>query len=351
MTTPKPKPVLKKKPTQVSESDTDRKPKPYDFVALPSGGKRLGAVQGHHILEDELLNGRLYLSLTIQTTSFVASGLTVLGSDLSSKIPLIKTSIFNEQKLIIPGSSLKGTIRSAYEAITKSCLCKTKAQTNKVPDNFSECRIKREEKQVCPACQLFGAMGWQGLISFPDVVGVEVSTGISFVPSLYAPQSKSNNYYQSNQQIKGRKFYYHAREAVSHGEKGIDAQVATKNYVFKAVLQLKNVSKQQLGALCIVLGQDPKHPMALKVGGGKPIGMGTMTVEIEALEKPQRLKEERYTQYAIPESNRLTGNSLKAFVEEAIQAAHRGLVEKPQLEALAEILKWPTDRTAPEGMY
>jgi hypothetical protein len=90
--------------------------------------------------------------------------------------------------------------------------------------------------------------------------------------------------------------------------------------------------------------------MALTVGGGKPIGMGTMTVEVEALEKPQSLKE-RYTQYAIPESNHLTGNSLKVFVEEAIKAAHQGLVEKPQLEALAEILKWPTDRTAPEGMY
>jgi hypothetical protein len=351
METPKPKPVIKKKPTQVPEDDTAREPKPYDFVSLPVGGKRLDDIKGHDVLEDELINGKLYLNLTVQTISFVASGLTVLGSDISSQIPLIKTSITSEKRLIIPGSSLKGTIRSVYEAVTKSCLCKTKASKNKIPDGFLECRIKREEKRVCPACQLFGAMGWQGLISFADVVGAEVANGISFVPSLYAPQIKSNNYYQRNRQIKGRKFYHHAKEAVSRGEKGIDAQVATKNYVFKTVLQLKNVSKQQLGTLLIVLGQDrEKYPIALKVGGGKPIGMGTMTVDIEALEKPQSLKE-RYTCYTIPESNRLTGNSLKSFVEEAIQVAHRGLVEQPQLEALAEILKWPTDRTAPEGMY
>lgn len=350
MTTPKPKPVLKKKPSQVSESDTDREPKPYDFVALPSDGKRLGVVQGHYTLKDELINGKLHLILTVQTTSFVASGLTVLGSDIASKLPLIKTSILKEKRLIIPGSSFKGTIRSAYEAITKSCLCKTKVQKDRIPNEFSECKIKKEEKRVCPACQLFGAMGWQGLVSFPDVIGVQSATDTSFVRSLYPPQPKSNNYYQGNRQIKGRKFYHHAVEAKNHGERGIDAQVATTNYVFKSVLHLKNVSKQQLGTLCIVLGQDPKHPMALKVGGGKPIGMGTMTVDIEALEKPRSLKE-RYTQYIIPESNRLTGNSLKSFVEEVIQAAHRGLIEKSQLEALAEILKWPTDRTAPEGMY
>jgi CRISPR/Cas system CSM-associated protein Csm3 (group 7 of RAMP superfamily) len=350
METPKSKPVLKKKPMAISEDDTDKKPKPYDFVALPVGGKRLSAVQGHHILDDELINGKLHLSLTVQTTSFVASGLTVLGSDILSRIPLIKTSIISGKRLIIPGSSLKGTIRSAYEAITKSCLCKTKVQRDQIPEGFSECKIKKEEKRVCPACQLFGAMGWQGLISFPDVVGIEVSTKTSFVSALYPPQSRSHNYYQSNRQIKGRKFYPHAIEAVNSGERGIDAQVATKNYMFKTALYLKNVSRQQLGALCIVLGRDPKHLMALKVGGGKPIGMGTMTVEIESIEKPQSLKE-RYTRYPIPESHYLTGNDLKAFVEEAIQSAHDGLVEQDQLETLAKILKWPTNRTAPEGMY
>lgn len=350
METPNSKPVLKKKSMQVPEDDTDRKPKPYDFVALPVGGKRLGAVQGHHVLEDELINGKLYLSLAVQTTSFVASGLTVLGSDISSRIPLIKTSIISEKRLIIPGSSLKGTIRSSYEAITKSCLCKTNAQKDKIPDRLSECRVKKEEKRVCPACQLFGAMGWQGLISFPDCVGVKSATETCFVRSLYPPQPKSKNYYQGTRKIKGRKFYYHAVEAKNQGERGLDAQVATKSYAFKAVLQLKNVSKQQLGALCIVLGQDPKHPMALKVGGGKPIGMGTMTVEIEAIEEPQSLKE-RYTHYTISESNHLTGKSLRSFVEEAIQSAHDSLIEQDQLEALAKILKWPTDRTAPEGMY
>lgn len=350
MTTPKPKPVLKQKSTKASENTAEGEPKPYDFVTLPIGGKQLGDVQGHHVLEDELINGKLHLKLKVQTISFVASGLTVLGSDISLEIPLIKTGIINGQKLIIPGSSLKGVIRSAYEAITKSCLCKTKAQQNRIPDNFSECKIRKEEKRVCPACQLFGAMGWQGLISFPDVIGVGTEIETSFVPSLYSPQPKSHSYYHRNRQIRGRKFYHHAIEAVSQAEKGIDAQVAAKNYIFNAVLQLKNVSKQQLGTLFTILGQDPKYPMALKVGGGKPIGMGTMTVEIEALEKPESLKE-RYTQYTIPDSNSLTGNALTTFMNEAIQTAHRGLIEQPQLEALADILKWPTDRTAPEGMY
>jgi CRISPR/Cas system CSM-associated protein Csm3 (group 7 of RAMP superfamily) len=45
-------------------------------------------------------------------------------SDQTRRIPLIKTSIERDKRLLIPGSSLKGVVRSAYEAITRSCLCK-----------------------------------------------------------------------------------------------------------------------------------------------------------------------------------------------------------------------------------
>lgn len=46
-----------------------------------------------------------------------------MGSDVGqSKIPLIKTMQMGENKLLIPGSSLKGAVRSVYEAITNSTL-------------------------------------------------------------------------------------------------------------------------------------------------------------------------------------------------------------------------------------
>ncbi|OUL36095.1 hypothetical protein [Nostoc sp. 106C] len=53
-----------------------------------------------------------------------------------------------------------------------------------------------------------------------------------------------------------------------------------------------------------------------------------------------------------PESNQLTGAKLEKFKQNAIKQAHETkLVQPEQLQQLTEILKYPTNRQAPEGMY
>jgi hypothetical protein len=271
-----------------------------------------------------------------------------MGTDVGDRIPLIKTMAQgSQQQLSIPGSSLKGVVRSVFEAITNSTLA-VASHKKEMPPERLPCRDKKE---LCPASLVFGAMNWQGLVHFTDATCESAKSATGFMPSLYRPRPDQRRiYFDQNGKAVGRKFYYNAVKAVSGGDRGIPVQQAGTEYVFRTELQFKNLTQAELGTLLIVLGQDSNYPMALKVGGGKPVGMGTMTVEIEALDKPQSLRE-RYTQYDIPEANRLTGDALKAVVDTAIQAAHRSLVEQPQLEALADILKWPTDRTAPEGMY
>jgi len=157
--------------------------------------------------------------------------------------------------------------------------------------------------------------------------------------------------YHQNGQVSGRKFYYHMTKAVSAGEqRGIPVQQAGQAYVFKTALQFRNLSEAELGTLFIILGQDGNYLMALKVGGGKPIGMGSMVAKVAALEKPGDLKD-RYRHYAVPESDRLTGEPLQRFMQTAIATAHQDLIENHQLQELARILAWPAQRTAPEGMY
>jgi hypothetical protein len=107
---------------------------------------------------------------------------------------------------------------------------------------------------------------------------------------------------------------------------------------------------EELGTLLIILGQDSKYPLALKVGGGKPIGMGTMTVNIDAIEQPQSLKQ-RYSSYQLSETDELTTEKLVQFKQKNIQAAHSRLVQKQQLEELTKVLRYPTDREPPSGMY
>ncbi len=88
--------------------------------------------------------------------------------------------------------------------------------------------------------------------------------------------------------------YYHTIRAIDKGQnQGITIQQAAKEYTFISELHFKNLKSEELGTLLIVLGQDPKYPIALKVGGGKPIGMGTMTVEVTAAQVLQNLKELR----------------------------------------------------------
>ncbi|MEG3842556.1 CRISPR-associated protein, partial [Microcoleus sp. herbarium14] len=134
---------------------------------------------------------------------------------------------------------------------------------------------------------------------------------------------------------------------------GITVQQAAKEYTFTTKLQFKNLKPEELGTLLIVLRQDPKHPIALKLGGGKPIGMGTMTVEVTAARVLQNQGDlrDRYSSYKPPESDSMNGTALQQFMQKIIQAAHSSLVKANPLQQLAEVLKYPIDREPKDGMY
>ena len=371
MSTPKPIKKNNNQPQQSSPGDTqsrnfgkstmlnpvlDTKDKPYGLVPLPNQGVDRKRPVGQDQFKKNLISGKLHLTLTVQTSTFVASGIMAMGRDMGLKVDLIKAAVQQGNTLIIPGSSLKGVVRSSYEALTHSCLCKTKARKESSPKGYSECKVKKDQLDVCPACRVFGAMGWQGLISFSDAVGQAISMDVEFMPNLYGPKS-NNPMYDNGGKVAGRKFYYHAIEAVTSKKmpdgkdnKGVNAQKAKQGYVFKTTVQFKNLSEAELGTLFVILGQDKDHPMALKVGGGKPIGMGSLVVTVEALDKNTDPKE-RYTEYVLPESDQLIDKALIDYMKSTIAKAHKNLINSYQLEELTRILVWPTKYTAPEGMY
>lgn len=370
-------PKLKKKPAPVhqktqSEALAKANPqKPYRLVSLPNQPPNRVKPAGRDKFRSDSLSGKITLRLTVTTTTFVASGLTVLGSDLSNQtrnIPLVKTSIEQERRLVIPGSSLKGVIRSTYEAITRSCLCKvSKNIQSNIPKEYQECKttnkeIKEREVKVCPACQIFGAMGWQGLVHFTDARCDRIGFSTGFMPSLYPPNLQRQEYYTENL-VAGRKFYYHFTKVVDEEEQGVDVQQAGTDYTFATCLSFMNLTKEQLGTLLIVLGQDSNHQIALKVGGGKPIGMGTMTVNVlgievwtensqmqQDFEQVQNLRN-RYSSYQL-ETEKLAEDALQHFMQVVIHSAHEhNLVQATQLAQLVEVLGYPTNREPQAGMY
>ena len=347
-TPPPSSPVSNNNPAETGE------PKPYELISFPKERPPKKPPAGHHQYLGDRLHGTLFLTLKVQTTLHVSTGVVVMGSDIGSRVPLIKTMVQNiDQKLSIQGSSLKGCIRSAYEAITNSTLAViTSRYKDKIPQERLPCKNKQE---LCPASQVFGALDWQGLIEFSDAKCENTGFATGFMPSLYRPRPDQRRaYFDAIGNVAGRKFYYHTIRAIDKGQnQGITVQQAAKEYTFKTQIQFKNLTAAELGTLLIVLGQDPKYPIALKVGGGKPIGMGTMTVEVTAARVLQNKGDlrDRYSSYNPPESDSMTGTKLQQFMQKNIQAAHSSLVQATQLQQLADVLKYPTDREPPTGMY
>lgn len=324
-------------------------PKPYELISFPSQAPELQHPIGHDKLHSDRLHGSISLSLKVQTAVHVSTGVVALGEDVGQRTPLIKTMIEGESRvLMIPGSSLKGVVRSVYEAITNSTLAVvTGKYKDKIPNERLPCRNK---KQLCPASRVFGALDWQGLIHFTDAKCEKAASVTGFMPSLYRPRPDQRRAYFMRGKAVGRKFYYHAAQAVSGGDRGIPVQQAGTEYTFTTKLHFRNLTAAELGTLLIILGQDSKYPLALKVGGGKPVGMGTMTATITEIERAQNLRD-RYTDYQAPDTDNLTGDALKKFMATAIASAHTQLVLPEQLQQLSEVLRWPTSRQAPGGMY
>jgi hypothetical protein len=347
------KPTPPTPPGSQNLSDGTVPSKPYDFIPFPKERPILNPPAGHHKYDSNLLHGTLFLTLKVKTSLHVSTGVVVMGSDIGSRVPLIKTMVQGiDQKLSIQGSSLKGCIRSVYEAITNSTLAViTSKYRDKIPSERLPCKNKKE---LCPASQVFGALDWQGLIDFNDARCEKTGFATGFMPSLYRPRPDQRHaYFDAKGKVAGRKFYYHTIRAIDKGQnQGIPVQQATKEYTFTTQLHFRNLQPEQLGTLLIVLGQDPKYPIALKVGGGKPIGMGTMTVEVtqaRVLQSADELRS-RYSNYTL-ETNSLTGETLQNFIQNQIQPAHSRLIQTPQLQTIAEVLRYPTDREPPEGMY
>ncbi|MDF5731957.1 MAG: RAMP superfamily CRISPR-associated protein [Rhizonema sp. PD38] len=354
MTTPPRKPQKSTQPTPPSRdfSEGTVAPKPYELIPFPKERPTLQHPVGHHKYDTNRLHGTLFLRLKVQTSLHVSTGVVVMGSDIGSRVPLIKTMIQGEQKLSIQGSSLKGCIRSVYEAITNSTLAviTSKYRENIPPERFP-CKKKTE---LCPTSLIFGALDWQGLLDFNDAKCENTGFSTGFMPSLYRPRPDQRRaYFNERGKVAGRKFYYHTIRAIDKGQnQGITVQQAAKEYTFITELHFKNLKSEELGTLLIVLGQDPKYPIALKVGGGKPIGMGTMTIEVTSSQVLQNVKElrDRYSAYT-PPSDHLDGEALQQFIHKQVQAAHSRLIQTPQLQDLAAVLRYPTDRQPPEGMY
>ncbi|RLB72105.1 MAG: TIGR03986 family CRISPR-associated RAMP protein [Deltaproteobacteria bacterium] len=96
---------------------------PYNFVRLGRPGPRIGPEIGHDRFAAGRYNGRLRCAIEVKTPLCLPDAEQMTEENLSDgkkhqKYPFLR---FSDQ-LLIPGTAIKGMLRSVYESLTGSCL-------------------------------------------------------------------------------------------------------------------------------------------------------------------------------------------------------------------------------------
>ena len=294
---------------------TDPEKKPYRFIPLADHVERKEPV-GHHKMREGRWYGWLNLTFVAESPLHVASGLIVHRDDLAPHIGvdidpdnddlLILSHVRRGGRRYIPGTSLKGVVRSVVEAITFSCL--SHIDTRKV-DKAAEkhdkrlevlretCSKKAEETDLCPACSLFGALGYAGRVNFRDAFQIAGGGRIARRPVTHPPQpdrSQANKhrtqgiiYYTSanRKQLRGRKFYLHGEQPVDATRKYEAIEVCKKGSQFQGGVDIEGLSDAELGLLLKSLGATQEF--RLKIGGSKPFGYGSLATRNVAVHLTQ----------------------------------------------------------------
>jgi CRISPR/Cas system CSM-associated protein Csm3 (group 7 of RAMP superfamily) len=318
-------------------------PKPYAAVPLVEGlGVRTdpGTQRGHDRYTPDLLVGWLEVHCEALSPVHVGSGgverTARVAPDLAAETPLLLPLLRAAGVPVLPGSTLKGAVRAVIEAITLSCL---RVRGNDVPRYLLVACQRQEGRpaELCVACRLFGAPGYQGRVRFGGAPLVDGQTTLAFAPALYRPRTRRGA------APPGRKFYRHGRPALGT----VPLEVCPVGARFRWRLDFANLRPDELGLLLLALGQgDP--PLWLKLGGYKPACFGSVrfTLGRLTLDDPAA----RYLAYA--DVDALAEEIGPLDVAPYLQAlAEGGLLLADRLERLAAILRYPGDRDCPAGVY
>jgi len=305
-------------------------PKPYDFVPFAPQVKRQAPVGHHRYLH---LSGTLRARLIARSPVHVASGLLTQSRD--PRYPLIKAHFRVNGTPVIPGTSLKGCMRSIVEAISPSSVSITRA-----PQLPRDLKASDKPERLDVAQRIFGALGYQGQIRISDAALDRGQTTIQGTPQLFAPRPKAPVYLDARGQLRGRKFYMHGRPA--SGDLPLEVCPVESTFTFR--LDFENLTPGELGLILIALGLgEPRwHP---KLGGGKPACLGT----IEVIEPHVEMTDPVTQWYADFDTPAAQAGDIPALIR---AARDEGLVLENQVHRLADILRWPRDdRRCPDRSY
>lgn len=212
---------------------------PRNHFSIPVERVRRGADPVFHDrLYRHLLTGTIDLAVETLRPVHVGSGSFGIFRD-----QLVKEVARQGGRPVIPGSSIKGVCRQTYEVLTSSAA------------PFDESYNKRRQQPLSAAAALFGALGYQGRVSFDDALLPEdVEPVIILLSGAYPPRQK-----------KGRRFYGRM-PAGADQRQTVPALALPEGLALTATLRFRNLNREEVGGVLLSLGVDHFTP---RLGGGK----------------------------------------------------------------------------------
>lgn len=243
-------------------------------------------------------NGFIYCSLKNLTLLFI-------GKYVANH----KIFAARNNEFIIPGTSLKGMLRSMVEIVGGGC--RITDIEGKIDKKYQACR---NPKNLCIACRMFGMMDapsscHQGKIAASDaLIREEAPKTDKFKALLAETGTRHEPFYRSphtdRMDGKARKLYFHQPKrtdsvptlAQQFKFRARNIEALLPGYHFDFEIQFSNLTQQELEILVYVLSLEQnveaavgeekielKGPMRHKIGRAKPIGMGSCKITIDKI--------------------------------------------------------------------
>lgn len=330
---------------------------PYGFARYPNSSPRKRSPQGHDTFEGK--SGLIECELEALSPFLVMDSEKRADSD-SGEVGKFMRSDANGP--VIPGTSLKGMIRSIFEVLVPSCVGLHDWSTDDlVPRRFETCDHR---SSLCPACRTFGYMGrgrgskvHRGNVNIGEARAAgrpPQSRRVQIIGQFNPNPDESDRYWNDDRSPKGRKFYYHQHElnkATTQKEKkwGKRLDPLAPGATFQFTVGFQNLEPKCLDALVAALALADEAPLSEggttavrhKLGYGKAAGLGSVEIQVQSV----RLDPDPETRYrtfgASPEEPPDTVRWVQKRREEFFDDP------TPTVQDLIEILRYPVpeDRT------
>lgn len=327
---------------------------PYDFVPASADVRRSRA-EGHHVFTGHC--GVISCTLIAETPLFVPDTKKMQTKPVVvkgvGKLHKVLSFLMSGRTPVIPGSSLKGVIRTVAEAAGSGCF---KLFKGSYKDKQVEFPYQIDEQlqssgcssrdSLCICCRIFGsissrpALNHMGKVSIGEARAVEYKMGEKVTLAILStPKPRHRAFYglQGNpQRAAGRKFYYHAGEIAQANESDLNVTVTPvlSGARFNFSIRYNNLTDEELSLLLYSLELEPD--LRHKIGMGKPVGLGSAKILIDSIKVID--PEVRYRNLGNG-INQLTEQDLHAYINSKTQVYSNS--ETPTLQALRRIWRWP----------